>query len=143
MTARTKNADFRRKPQIFADSPFLLEISAFGGRRKPQKTADFRRKHKIFAENRRKPQIGLHHLRSVTFSSALHSPPSASPPPIKRVPNCTGTFKAPGFWSVAQAGCLGAVNFSFRKELTGRLTGHLAGHLTIGTLALEREELGP
>ena len=70
MTERAQNADFRRKPQIFADSPLLLEIQAFGGRRKPQKTADFRRKPKIFAENRRKPQIGLRHLRSVTFSSA-------------------------------------------------------------------------
>ena len=50
MTESTKNADFRRKPQIFADSPLLLEIPAFGGRRKPQKTADFRRKPKIFAE---------------------------------------------------------------------------------------------
>ena len=71
MTESTQNADFRRKPQIFADSPLLLEIEAFGGHRKPQKTADFRRKPKIFAENRRKPQIGLCHLRSVTFSSAL------------------------------------------------------------------------
>ena len=44
-------ADFHRTPQIFADSPLLLEIQAFGGRRKPQKTADFRRKPKIFAEN--------------------------------------------------------------------------------------------
>ena len=69
MTESTKNADFRRKPQIFADSPILLEIPAFGGRRKPQKTADFRRKPKIFAENRRKPQIGFRHLRCVTFSS--------------------------------------------------------------------------
>ena len=71
MTERAQNADFRRKPQIFADSPRLLEIPAFGGRRKPQKTADFRRKPKIFAENRRKPQIGLRHLRCVIFSSAL------------------------------------------------------------------------
>ena len=71
MTENGQNADFRRKPQIFADSPLLLEIQAFGGRRKPQKTADFRRKPKIFAENRRKPQIGLCHLRCVTFSSAL------------------------------------------------------------------------
>ena len=70
MTERVQNADFRRKPQSFADSPLLLEIQAFGGRRKPQKTADSRRKPKIFAGNRRKPQIGLHHLRSVTFSSA-------------------------------------------------------------------------
>ena len=53
MTERAENADFRRKPQILADSPLLLEIQAFGGRRKPQKTADFRRKPKIFAGNRR------------------------------------------------------------------------------------------
>ena len=70
MTERTQNADFRRKPQILADSPLLLKIQAFGGRRKPQKTADFRRKPQIFAEKRRKPQIGLRHLRCVTFSSA-------------------------------------------------------------------------
>ena len=57
MTERAQNADFRRKPQIFADSPLLLEILAFGGRRKPQKTADssqetadFRRKLQIFAD---------------------------------------------------------------------------------------------
>ena len=73
MTENAQNADSRRKPQIFADSPLLLEIQAFGGCRKPQKTADFRRKPKIFAENRRKPQIGLCHLRCVTFSSALVS----------------------------------------------------------------------
>ena len=36
-----------------------------------QETADLPRKPEIFAENRRKPQIGLRHLRSVTFSSAL------------------------------------------------------------------------
>ena len=71
MTENTKNADFRGKPQIFADLPLLLEIQAFGGRRKPQKTADFRRKPQIFAGNCRKPQIGFRHLRSVTFSSAL------------------------------------------------------------------------
>ena len=71
MTERAQNADFRRKPQIFADSPLLLEIPAFGGRRKPLKTAGFCRKPQIFAENRRKPQIGLCHLRCVTFSSAL------------------------------------------------------------------------
>ena len=75
MTESTKNADFRRKPQIFADSPLLLEIPAFGGRRKPQKTADFRRKPQIFAGNRRKPQIGHRHLRCVTFSSALENGP--------------------------------------------------------------------
>ena len=74
MTENAQNADFRRKPQIFADSPLLREIEAFGGRRKPQETADFRRKPKIFAENRRLPLIGLRHLSlrgSVTFSSAL------------------------------------------------------------------------
>ena len=58
MTERAQNADFRREPQIFADSP--LEIQALGDRRKPQKTEDFRRK----------PQIGLRHLRSVSFRSA-------------------------------------------------------------------------
>ena len=73
MTESDQNADFRRKPQIFADSPPLLEIPASGGRRRPQKTADFRRKPKTSAGNRRKPQIGLCHLRSVTFSSALLS----------------------------------------------------------------------
>ena len=36
-----------------------------------QGTADFRRKPQIFAENRRKPEIGLHYLGCVTFSSAL------------------------------------------------------------------------
>ena len=70
MTENAQNADFRRKPQIFADSPLLLEIPPFGGRRKPQKNADFRRKPKLFAENRRKPLIGLRHLRCVTFSLA-------------------------------------------------------------------------
>ena len=73
VTERAQKADFRRKPQIFAESPFILEIPAFGGRRKPQETADFRRKPEIFAENRRKPQIGRRHLRCVTCSSALHS----------------------------------------------------------------------
>ena len=53
MTEKAQNADFRRKPLNFADSPLLLEIEAFGGRRKPQKTEDFRRKPEDF---RRKPQ---------------------------------------------------------------------------------------
>ena len=82
MTESTKNADFRRKPQIFADLPLLLEIPTFGGRRKPQKTADFRRKPQIFAENRRKPQIGLRHLRCVTFSSALGKTPKLPNRPV-------------------------------------------------------------
>ena len=50
MTERAQNADFRRKPQIFADSPLLLENQAFSGRRKPQKTADFRRKLQVTAD---------------------------------------------------------------------------------------------
>ena len=61
VTEKAQNADFRRKPQIFADS-LLLEIPAFGGRRKPQKTADF-------AENRRFSQktAGNRRLGSVTL----------------------------------------------------------------------------
>ena len=54
MTERAQSADFRR----FTPAP---GNSSIGGRRKPQ----------IVAENRRKPQIGLRHLRCVTFSSAL------------------------------------------------------------------------
>ena len=64
VTERAQNADFRRKPQIFADfHPFswkLKHLEGAGNRRKPQ----------IFAANRRKTQIGLRHLRCVTFSSA-------------------------------------------------------------------------
>ena len=65
MTERAQNADFRRKPQIFADSPLLLEIQAFGGRRTPQRTADFRRKPQETADWASSP------YRCVTFSSAL------------------------------------------------------------------------
>ena len=51
--------------QIFAETPTLLlemkkQFKGTGNRGKP----------KIFAENRRKAQIGLRHLRSITFSSA-------------------------------------------------------------------------
>ena len=53
---------FSQKTAEFHRFTLLLEIQAFGGRRRLQKTADFRRK----------PQIGLRHLRSVTFSSALN-----------------------------------------------------------------------
>ena len=90
MIERAQNADFRRKPQIFADSPLLLEIQAFGGRRKPQKTAGLRRKPKVFTENRRKLQIGLRHLRSVTFSSALDG---SLVPKKKRVANALSDTK--------------------------------------------------
>ena len=47
MTERERESPKRRfsqKPQIFADSPLLLEIQAFGGRRFSQETTDFRRK---------------------------------------------------------------------------------------------------
>ena len=51
MTESAQNADFRRKPQIFADLPLLLETQTFGGRKETaenprisQKTEDFRRK---------------------------------------------------------------------------------------------------
>ena len=54
MTERAQNADCRRKPQIFADSPLLLEIQAFGGHRKPQEI-----KPEIFVENRRSGSITL------------------------------------------------------------------------------------
>ena len=40
VTERAQNADFRRKPQFFADSPLLLKFK-------------WRRKLQIFAENRR------------------------------------------------------------------------------------------
>ena len=54
----SQNHKTRPKTQTFADSPLLLEIQAFEGRRKPQKTTDFRRKPKILAENRRNPRLG-------------------------------------------------------------------------------------
>ena len=62
MTERAQNSDFRRKPEIFADSPLRLEIQAFGGVRKPQKTADVRRKPQIFAQK----TAGTRRLGSVT-----------------------------------------------------------------------------
>ena len=55
-----KTADFRR----FTLSLKFQHLEGAGN-------ADVCRKPKIFAANRRKPQIGLRHLRSVTFSSAL------------------------------------------------------------------------
>ena len=60
-----KTADFLRKPQIFSDSPFLLEIPELGG-------AGNRRQPQIFAENRRLSQktAGNRRLGSITFSSA-------------------------------------------------------------------------
>ena len=72
---------WQRKPttQIFTKnrrfSPFPGNSSIW----RAQETAENRRfsqkteLQKIFAENRRKPQIGLRHLRSVTFSSALRT----------------------------------------------------------------------
>ena len=66
MTERAQNADFRRKPQIFADSPLLLKIQAFGGRRKPQKTAAFRRKPRRFSQK----TAGNRRLGSVTLDAS-------------------------------------------------------------------------
>ena len=77
-----KGTELRRqrepKTQIFAENHRFSQIHPFswkfqhlegaGNRRKPQIFAGF---PKIFAENCRKPQIGLRHLRCVTFSSAL------------------------------------------------------------------------
>ena len=90
---RAQNADFRRKPQIFADSAIPWKIKHFGGRRFSQKTADFRRKPQIFTENCRKPQTALRHLRSVTFSLSLNIFARACslvrfPPPIYHGPTC-------------------------------------------------------
>ena len=64
MTESAQNADFRR----FTPSPGNSSIW------RAQETAEDRRFSQetvIFAENRRKLQIGIRHLRSVTFSSAL------------------------------------------------------------------------
>ena len=56
---RPENADLHRKPQIFADSPLLLEIQAFGGRRKPQNFAENRRFSQKTAGNRRLGSVTL------------------------------------------------------------------------------------
>ena len=67
---RAQNADFRRKPQIFADSPLLLEIQAFGEHRK-------RRKPQIRAEKQRCSQktAGNRRLGSVTLGLSLEARP--------------------------------------------------------------------
>ena len=59
MTERAQNADFRRKPQIFADSPLPLEIQASGGHRKPQILAENRRFSQKTAGNRRSGSVTL------------------------------------------------------------------------------------
>ena len=56
MTERAQNADSRRKPLIFEDSPLLLEVPAFGGRRFSQKTEDLPQKT---AGNRRLGSVTL------------------------------------------------------------------------------------
>ena len=46
VTERVQNADFHRKPQIFADSPLLLEtqdLESAGNRREPQSFAEDQR----------------------------------------------------------------------------------------------------
>ena len=100
MTERAQTQIFADSPLIFADSPFLLEIQAFGGREpaenrgSSQKTADLRRKPMIFAEDCRKPQTGLRHLRSFTFSLALVS--SVSECHFQSVTFRWGISRAPG-----------------------------------------------
>ena len=66
------------KTQIFAENRRFSQIHPFSWKFKHLEGAGNRRKPQIFSENRRfsqktrrKPQIGLRHLRSVTFSSAL------------------------------------------------------------------------
>ena len=65
MTERGQNADFRRKPLTFADSPLLLELQAFPGSRKPQKTGHFA-ENRIFSQgDGRRPRIRkVHFLRA-------------------------------------------------------------------------------
>ena len=64
MTEKAQNADFRAQKIVdFRRFALLVETQAVGGRRKPQ----------IFKENSTKPQIGLRHLRSVTFSLVLET----------------------------------------------------------------------
>ena len=81
MTERAQNADFRRKPQIFADSPLLLEIQAFGGRRKPQIFAENRRFSKKTAGNRRLGSVtlGASPLARPYFLSRFSGPPRFTP----------------------------------------------------------------
>ena len=80
MTETAQNTDFRRKPQIFADSPFLLEIPAFGGRRKPQKTRRFSQETENF---RRKPQETADWVPSICIAMPL---PSSSLQDSKKSP---------------------------------------------------------
>ena len=64
---------WQRKPktQIFAENRRFSQIHPFSWKLKHLEGAGNRRKPQMFAEKRRKPLIGLRHLRSVTFSSAL------------------------------------------------------------------------
>ena len=45
------SVNFGRKPQIFADSPLLLEIQAFGGRRKPHRKPQWRKAPMAFPDS--------------------------------------------------------------------------------------------
>ena len=58
-------------PPLALPSKFSWKFQHLEGAGFSQKTADFRRKPQIVPGNRRKPLIGLRHLRCVTFSSAL------------------------------------------------------------------------
>ena len=64
MTENAQNADFAENRRFSQIHPFSWKFKRLEG-------AGNRRKPKILAENRRKPQIGLCHLRCVTFGSAL------------------------------------------------------------------------
>ena len=70
MTERAQNAYFRRK-----ENRRFSQIRPFSWKFKHLEGAGNHRKPLIFVENRRKPQIGLCHLRGVTFSSALEAIP--------------------------------------------------------------------
>ena len=59
------------KTQIFAENRRFSQIHPFFWECQHVEGAGNRWKPQIFAGSRRKPQIGLRHLRSVTFSSAL------------------------------------------------------------------------
>ena len=81
LVARTQGAlkgtelRWQREPkkQIFAANRSFSQIHPFSWKLKHLEGADFRRKPQLFADNQRFSQIGLRHLRSVTFSSALRT----------------------------------------------------------------------
>ena len=94
---RAQNAYFRRKPQIFTDSPLHLEIQAFGWRRKPQKTRRFHRNRRFSqktAGNRRLGPVTLG--QSLLARSSKRSSPAFRPRVSKSVE--TVLLFGPHFW---------------------------------------------